>query len=140
ESLLPLRETMKSLDALVRGGLARFIGFANFPVWRVADVVARADFQVAALQSDYSLLTRARFEPEAMPFCQEQQVGFLARSPLAGGFLVRGKEQENRFNTARHDWLEQRFASPSVDTALVAVDEVADRYEVSSAQVALSWV
>ena len=85
-------------------------------------------------------MTRSRFEPEAMSLSQEQRLGFLARSPLAGGFLAQGKGQGERFNASRRDWLEQRFGNAYGDTAQGAVADVASRHEVSSAQVALSWV
>ncbi|HTO04099.1 MAG TPA: aldo/keto reductase [Opitutus sp.] len=144
ESLLPMRELMDIFDVLVRGGITRYIGAANFPVWRVADAIGRAYLgnhnRMEALQSDYSLMTRAQFEPEAMSLCEEQRLGFLARSPLAGGFLVRGKGLHPRFNSSRHDWLEERFGNHYGDTALAAVSEVAARHEASPAQVSLSWV
>lgn len=144
ESLLPMREVMDVFDALVRGGFVRYIGAANFPVWRVADAIGRAHLRnhcrMEMLQSDYSLMTRVRFEPEAMSLCEEQRLGFLARAPLAGGFLVRGKELGGRLSTSRHDWLEQRFGNPYGDAALAAVGAVAARHEASSAQIALAWV
>jgi len=144
ESLLPMREFMEVFDALVRGGLVRYIGAANFPVWRVADAIGRAHLRnhcrMETLQSDYSLMTRARFEPEAMSLAQEQRLGFLARSPLAGGFLARGKGLGVQFGSSRHDWLEQRFGNVYGDVAQAAVTDVASRHEASSAQVALSWV
>ena len=144
ESFLPMHELMAVFDALVRGGFARYIGVANFPVWRVAEAIGRAPLgnhsRMEAVQSDYSLMTRARFEPEAMALCREQRLGFLARAPLAGGFLVRGTKLGDRFNVSRYDWLEQRFGNAYGDAALAAVGDVAARHEASSAQVALSWV
>lgn len=144
ESLLPMREIMDVFDVLVRGGLVRYIGAANFPVWRVADAIGRAYIRnhsrMEALQSDYSLMTRARFEPEAMSLSQEHRLGFLARSPLAGGFLAQVRGPGDRLNSSRRDWLEQRFGNAHGDAALAAVIEVASRHEASPAQVALSWV
>jgi 1-deoxyxylulose-5-phosphate synthase len=144
ESLLPMRELMEVFDALVRGGLVRYIGAANFPVWRVADAIGRAHLRnhcrMETLQADYSLMTRARFEPEAMALSREQRLGFLARSPLAGGFLARGAGAAGRLGSSRHDWLDQRFGNAYGDAALAAVADVAARHEASSARVALSWV
>ncbi len=144
ESLLPMRELMDVFDALVRGGLVRYIGAANFPVWRVVDAVGRAHLRnhsrMETLQSDYSLMTRARFEPEAMPLSQEQRLGFLARSPLAGGFLARGSESGDRLKSSRDAWLDARFGNAYGATAVAAVADVASRHQASSAQVALAWV
>ena len=144
DSLLPMHELMEVFDALVRGGLVRHIGAANFPVWRISDAIARAyrenQCRMETLQSDYSLMTRARFEPEAMALSQEQRLGFLARSPLAGGFLARGHSREDRFKSSRYEWIERRFGNVYGDIALAAVSDVAARHEASSAQVALGWV
>lgn len=144
DGLVPIRHSLEAFDHLVRGGFARFVGAANFPVWRVVDVLGRAylrnQCRMEAIQSDYSLMTRARFEPEAMALCQEQRLGFFARSPLAGGFLARRQGIGNVPNSSRQDWLSERFGNPYGDAALAAVGEVAARHEASPAQVALAWV
>ncbi len=144
DGLVPVRVTLDGFDQVVRGGLARFIGAGSFPVWRVVDILGRAYLRnhcrMEALQSDYSLLTRARFEPEAMALCQEQRLGFFARSPLAGGFLARGREYEPSFPSARRDWLRERFNNAYGHAAQAVVADVAARHEASSAQVALAWV
>jgi aryl-alcohol dehydrogenase-like predicted oxidoreductase len=144
KDLLPIRETLEVFDVLVRAGLVRYIGAANFPVWRVADALGRAylrnQCRMETLQSDYSLMTRAHFEPEAMSLCQEQRLGFIARSPLAGGFLARGRWAGDLTSSSRSDWLQRRFGNAYGEAGLAAVSDVAARHEASSAQVALSWV
>lgn len=144
DGLVPIRYSLEAFDHVVRRGLARFIGAANFPVWRVVDALGRSYLRshcrMEAIQSDYSLMTRARFEPEAMALCQEQRLAFFACSPLAGGFLARSHGIGDIFNASRRDWLSERFGNPYGDAALAAVGDVAARHEVSSAQVALAWV
>jgi aryl-alcohol dehydrogenase-like predicted oxidoreductase len=90
------------------------------------------------IQSDYSLMTRARFEPEAMSLCHEQKLGFVARSPLAGGFLAR--QHADRSSPSRRDWLKLRFGNRHSHIGLAAVKDVAARLETSPAQIALAWV
>lgn len=142
--LVPIRYTLEAFDQVVRSGSARFLGAANFPVWRVVDVLGRAFLRnhsrMEAVQADYSLMTRARFEPEAMALCQEQRLGFFASSPLAGGFLARRNGIGDLLSIGRRDWLAQRFGNAYGDAALAAVSDVAARHEASSAQVALAWV
>lgn len=144
DGLNPIRHSLEAFDHVVRNGLARYIGAANFPVWRVVDALGRAYLRnhcrMEAIQSDYSLMTRSRFEPEAMALCQEQRLAFFASSPLAGGFLTRRHGISDFFSTSRNDWLTERFGNPYGDAALAAVGDVAARHEVSSAQVALAWV
>lgn len=144
DGLVPIRHSLEAFDHVVRSGLARFIGAGNFPVWRVVDALGRAYLRnhcrMEAIQADYSLMTRARFEPEAMALCQEQRLAFFARSPLAGGFLARRDGIGDIFNASRRDWLAERFGNPYGDAALAAVADVAARHEASSGRVALAWV
>ncbi len=144
EGLLPMRVAAEAFHHVVRNGLAGYIGAANFPTWRVVDNLGRAYLRqynrIEALQSDYSLMTRTRFEPEAMALCQEQRLGFFAQSPLAGGFLTRRSALETMFHSGRRDWLMERFGNAYGETAQAAVADVATRHDASPAQVALAWV
>jgi aryl-alcohol dehydrogenase-like predicted oxidoreductase len=144
DRLVPMSLTLEAFDLVVRSGSARYIGAANFPVWRVADSIGRAYVgnhnRIEALQTDYSLMTRARFEPEAMALSQEQRLGFFASSPLAGGFLARGRDLEAMFHAVRRERLLERFGNAYGEMAQSAVADVAARHEASSAQIALSWV
>ena len=142
--LVPMGLALEAFDFVVRSGSARYIGAANFPAWRVVDSLGRAYLgnhnRIEALQADYSLMTRARFEPEAMALCQEQRLGFFASSPLAGGFLARGRDLQAMLHAVRRDRLLERFGNAYGELAQSAVADVAARHEASSAQVALSWV
>lgn len=135
---------LEVFDLAVRSGAARFIGAANFPAWRVSSALSHAYLEnrnrLEALQADYSLMTRARFEPEMMALCQEQRLGFLATSPLAGGFLARGAGVETMLHTARRDRLVERYGNAFGRAAQAAVTEVAARHTASPARVALAWV
>lgn len=144
EGLLPLRGTLDAFDALVRRGLVRYMGAGNFPVWRIADALGRAYLRnhgrFEAMQTDYSLLTRARFEPEAMALAQEQRIAFLARSPLDGGYLARSSPAMTALNAPRRDRLAARYGNAYGDMARTAVAKVAGRHAASVAQVSLAWV
>jgi len=144
DRLVPMGLALEAFDLVVRTGSARYIGAANFPAWRVVDSLGRASLgnqnRIEALQADYSLMTRARFEPEAMALCQEQRLGFFASSPLAGGFLARGRDLESMLHAVRRNRLLEQFGNAYGDRAQSAVAEVAARHSASSAQVALAWV
>ncbi|HEX7124530.1 MAG TPA: aldo/keto reductase [Thermodesulfobacteriota bacterium] len=87
----PLEETLEALDALVRQGKVRYVGFSNWPAWLAARSVGlqqatgRARFRAAEVY--YSLVGRD-IEHELVPFCLDAGVGILVWSPLAGGFLT----------------------------------------------------
>jgi aryl-alcohol dehydrogenase-like predicted oxidoreductase len=143
-SFTPVREALGVFDSIIQSGLARYVVAASFPAWRVTEAIALAreynHCRMEALQEDYSLMTRARFEPEAMTLCQEQRLGFLARAPLADGFLAYSKKPGERLPVFRRDWISRGFGARYGETGLAAVSEVASRYEASAAQIALAWV
>lgn len=143
DGLLPADRALEAFDVAIRQCFVRYIGAANFPTWRVVDGIARAfrrnQSRMEVLQSDYSLMQRARFEPEAMSLCEEQKLGFIATSPLAGGFLTR-KARDDDYPRSSRQWLHRRFENNYGDAALSALADVAARHDASSAQVALAWV
>lgn len=142
--LLPMYQVIDAFHAAVHRCHVRYVGAANFPVWRVADGIAQAfrrnRSRMEVLQSEYSLMTRARYEPEAMSLCDEQKLGFIATSPLAGGFLTRRMRGPRLASAHTRAWPHEKFHNSYGDAALAAVADVAARHEASSAQVALAWV
>jgi len=87
----PLEETVAALDALVRAGKVRYLGFSNWPAWMAAKAVgiqrARGLEPFRAAEMYYSLVGRD-LEHEVIPFCADAGVGIMVWSPLAGGFLT----------------------------------------------------
>lgn len=86
----PVDETVKALDEVVRSGRARYVGCSNFLAYQAARALGRSELLAAVrfdtLQARYSLLFRAP-ERELLPLAAEEQLGFLAYNPLAGGLL-----------------------------------------------------
>lgn len=141
EGMLPIEETLEAFDRLVRTGTARYIVAANFPGWRVIDTLGRAydrsQPRMEALQADYSLITRARFEPELKSMCREQRLGFFACSPLARGVLTSAYD----FASLRPERTQRRYGAAAHNRPVLnATGAVARRHGVSLSQVALAWV
>lgn len=142
--LVPVQDVLEAVDMLIRAGLVRYVVASNFPPWRVVDTIHRSSMRnharFEAIQGEYSLMARARFEPEALSMCHEHRLGFLASSPLAGGFLgQRPLSIRELFNLDR-DWRSERFGNPIGDSVLRVLAEIADAREVTPAHVALAWV
>lgn len=77
------------LEALLRAkeqGLFRFLGNSVGSNGNVRQVAASRDMQIEAIQIIYNRLDR-KPEEEVFGVCQEQNLGVLARVPLASGFL-----------------------------------------------------
>lgn len=87
----PTHETLEALDAIVRGGKARYVGCSNYPAWRVARALGRSEAlrlaKFVSVQPRYNLLFR-QIERELLPLCEEEGLAVIPYNPLAGGLLT----------------------------------------------------
>jgi aryl-alcohol dehydrogenase-like predicted oxidoreductase len=90
-SQVPIDETLAALDELVRAGKVRHVGVANESPWGVMRYLAQAEAhglpRIVTVQNNYNLLDR-QFELGLAEIAMREQVGLLAYSPLARGFLT----------------------------------------------------
>ena len=144
DELLPLEDVLEAVDMLIRAGLVRYTVAGGFPPWRVVDSIHRSatrkHARFEAVQAEYSLMSRGGFEPEALAMCQEHRLGFLARSPLAGGFLAQRDIRPRELGHPDRRWQSERFGSHTGDAVLNVLTEIADRRLATPAQIALAWV
>lgn len=88
---LPIEETLRAMDDIVRQGKALYIGVCNFEAWRMVDAVWTSRHggmtQIISSQFEYSMLYRAS-EAEMLPACRAHGVGVMPYLPLAAGFLT----------------------------------------------------
>ncbi|HZM44143.1 MAG TPA: aldo/keto reductase [Burkholderiales bacterium] len=88
---VPIEETLRTLDDLVKEGKIRYIGFSQLAGWELADRhwIARHNGlnPVTAVEIEYSLLNRDP-ERELVPAMRQYGVGLLPFYPLASGFLT----------------------------------------------------
>ncbi len=146
----PLEETFRALDDLVKAGKVCYIGVSNFTPAHLMKAIMLCRMhgwvEVVSLQAEYSLLVRSS-EWELLPVCREEGIGFLAWSPLAGGWLS-GKYRRNspippdsrggrrdRFE----DLPEQRVKEKTWDIIDTLITIAAERGK-TPAQVAINWL
>jgi aryl-alcohol dehydrogenase-like predicted oxidoreductase len=144
EGLVPVEDVLEAADMLIRAGLLRYAVAGAFPAWRLVDSLHRSATRhqprFEALQAEYSLLGRGPGEREALAMCREHRLGFLARSPLAGGFLgQRPGTGRDLLHPDRH-WQSERFGSHAGDAVLRVLSEMADQRGVTPAPLAVAWV
>ena len=91
DSRVPIEETLRGLDDLIRMGKVRYVGCSDFAAWQLAQANLLAEFRgwtpFVCIQSEYHLLNR-EVEREVLPYCEAHNVGFVPYFPLAGGFLT----------------------------------------------------
>jgi aryl-alcohol dehydrogenase-like predicted oxidoreductase len=146
----PVEETLRALDDLVRSGKVRYIGASNYTPAQLMRAIMLSERHEWArfdcLQPEYSLLVRST-EWELLPSCQEQGVGVIAWSPLAGGWLS-GKYRRDQPPPAdsragradRWDDLPEQRETEQTWRIIDALFEIAEARGKTPAQVALNWV
>lgn len=147
----PLSETLGALQTLVEQGKIRYAGVSNYTGWQLLKALAIAEREhlprFVSEQIYYSLQGRDA-ESELLPAAEDQGLGVLVWSPLAGGLLSgkysRGEDgQITGPQGSRHlaDWDEPPIDFPDrlYDTLDVLAD-VAKAHGVSGAQVSLAWL
>lgn len=141
----PLEETLSALDDLVRAGKVRYIGCSNYPAWLLMKALWTSDVRhlsrFDSLQPHYSLVHRAEFERELQAVCQDQGIGVIPYSPLAGGFLT-GKYRRGEAlpESARASGVANRYLNEQGFNAVEKLEELGKSKGVTIAQMAIAWV
>ncbi|WP_454848332.1 aldo/keto reductase [Rhizobium binxianense] len=145
DSVTPIDETLRALDDLVSRGLVRYIGVSNWQAWRIAKALGiserRGYARFETVQAYYSIAGRD-LERDIVPMMNEEKVGLMVWSPLAGGLL------SGKFGPGAPGNGEGRRASfdfPPVDkdrawACVAAMREVGEKHGASVAEVALAYI
>ena len=145
DPVTPLEETLRALDDLVSRGLVRTVGCSNLAAWQIMKaqgISERRGFaRFETVQSYYSIAGR-ELEREVVPVVEDQGMGIMVWSPLAGGFLS-GKF--TRHGAGPNDARRMVFDFPPIDKErgydiIDAMKGVAEAHGVSVARVALAWL
>ncbi len=145
DPITPLDEVLSTLNDLVRSGKVRTIGLCNMAAWQIMKGLAISDrrnwARFESVQAYYTIAGRD-LEREVIPLLQDQQLGLMVWSPLAGG-LLSGKFSPD--GTGPDGARRATFDFPMVDKprAFRCVDAmrlIAAAHGVSVPQVALAWL
>jgi aryl-alcohol dehydrogenase-like predicted oxidoreductase len=137
-----LEEGWTTFRELQEEGLVRHIGVSNFDVEQIRRVQSIAP--VATLQPPYSLIDR-QVEKEILPFCEREDIGVIAYSPMGSGMLTGRMSRERIDSLPETDWrrAEPMFREPALTGNLAQADrvvEVAAELGVPPGVVAIGWV
>jgi aryl-alcohol dehydrogenase-like predicted oxidoreductase len=144
---VPIEETLRALDDLVREGKARYVGCSNYTGYRLAESLWAADRRGTAryegIQLQWSLAARDA-ERELIPAARAFGLGVLVWSPLGRGFLS-GKYRKGQPpppGTRLESW-KDTWAMTATDQnwrTLDVVEAVARRHDATPASVSLAWL
>jgi aryl-alcohol dehydrogenase-like predicted oxidoreductase len=137
---VPVEETVGAMADLVKEGKIRYIGLSEAS----AESLRRASkvHPIAALQSEYSLLSRD-VEGEILDTCRELGISLVPYSPLARGIIT--ATLNGNISLTKDDWRRSvpRFDDAHWENNQKLVDEfaaIAKEKNCTPAQLALAWV
>jgi len=87
---VPMEETLRALDLLVRAGKVLHVGASNWAAWQIATALGISALHdlaaFACVQPMYNLAKR-QAEVEILPLARAEGLGVITYSPLGGGLL-----------------------------------------------------
>ncbi len=143
---VPIDESLRALDDLIRQGKVRYIGCSMFSAWKMVESLWVAKElglnRFVCDQSAYNLLDRAA-ERSAIPAARNFGLAFLPWGPLCGG-LLSGKYRRDD-TSAEGRWQGgsdnlNRPATPKSFDVIELVVELAREADCTPSQLALAWV
>ena len=143
---VPLEESLRAMDDVVRQGKARHVGVSNHHAAEVVEMLWTAERQglaaPAMLQYQYSLLHRWHTEYDLAPLCERHGLGLMTYSPLAIGLLT-GQVRRGRPLPAESHWRDSADADRVLayaEPVIAALVDVARELGKTPAQVAIAWL
>lgn len=145
DPVTPMDETLSALNDAVRAGKVRYLGVSNHTAWQIMKAQGISERQgwsrFESIQAYYSIAGR-ELEREIVPMAQDQQLGIMVWSPLAGGYLSGKFDREGKGPDGSR---RSNFDFPPVNKdkaqdIIAVMREIASNHDASVAQIALSWV
>ncbi len=131
---IPIEESLRALDDLIRAGKVRFIGTSAYKAWQLMEALWISHElglnRFVSEQSVYSLLCR-RIEDELIPMAQTYSIGLLLWSPLAAATLT---DKYTRDHPPAHIQLNEQAWS-----VIETVRAIAANKSCTPSQLSLAW-
>jgi aryl-alcohol dehydrogenase-like predicted oxidoreductase len=136
---IPIEDTVGAMAELVKEGKVKYLGLSEAS----ANSIRRANaiHPIAALQSEYSLLTRD-VETEILPLCKELGISFVPFSPLARGLVTNTLDVSTLKDGDFRKTLPRYQGEYAENNQLLAEGfaEIAAGLGCTPAQLAIAWV
>ncbi|MBR4642859.1 MAG: aldo/keto reductase [Selenomonadaceae bacterium] len=97
---------------------------------------------LTAVQSEYSIMER-KYERDVIPLCKELNIGFVAFSPMAGGFLSGKYSAQTKFEGDDVRRVITRFSKENMEanqSLLDLLNRFAANKNSTPAQISLAWM
>lgn len=140
---VPQEAVLEAFGKLVDAGKVRVIGASNFSAARLKSALDLATAHrlphYHALQPEYNLVSRHKFEGELQDLCVTHNIGVVPYYGLASGFLTgKYRTAEDVGKSVRGGRMQPLIESKS--NVLTAMDAIAAESGATLAQIALAWL
>ena len=138
---VPVEKVAEAMGKLIDEGLIRGWGLSQVDV----DIIDRAQrvTPLSAIQNIYSMVERDS-ETEIIPYCIENNIGFVPFSPIASGLLSGKITTETQFekNDDVRNWVPQLSKTNIAGNQPIVelVQKYADLKAATPAQISLAWM
>jgi len=153
DTIVPIEESMKAFDELVKEGKVRYLGTSNDSAYGLTKANEASKYNNLArfesIQNNFSLLN-PRFHDELANVCRRENISLLPYSPIGGGMLT-GKYNSGLFpegcrftayknnSSARVRAMTDRFVNEKTVGATKRYMELAKEYGVSPVTLAVAY-
>ena len=144
----PLRETLQTLDDMVRQGKIRYIGCSNFAAWQLTKALWVSDKngfeRFESVQPEYNLGKRD-IEGEMFDLCADQGVGIIPYQIFMGGVLTGRYDRsspppDDSHMASRHaQRAKGTYWNDSTFDMVDALKSTATELDVSVPQLVIAW-
>ena len=141
---VPQEEVLGAFQKLIDAGKVRHIAASNFSAARLKsalDIAARDGLpHYRALQPEYNLVSRHRFEGELQDLCVAHNVGVLPYYGLASGFLTGKYRSDADLGKSVRGGRMTAFLEGKGLPVLAAMDAISAETGATLSQIALTWL
>lgn len=135
-----VEEVASWMGEFIKEGKIRAWGQSQSTVEQIKK--AHAVTPLSAIQSEYSMMERM-FEKDVIPLCKELNIGFVAFSPMASGFLSGKYNKNTQYKGDDVRRVITRFAQENVEKNQPLLDllkEASTQKNATPAQISLAWM
>jgi len=144
DEAVPQEAVLEAFQRLIDAGKIRVLGASNFHAARLKSALDIArDHRLPhyhALQPEYNLVSRHKFEGELQDLCVEHNIGVVPYYGLASGFLTGKYRTSADFGKSIRGGRMAALLDGKGPAVLAAMDGVAEETGATLAQIALAWL
>ncbi len=141
-----VEETFRAFEDMINQGKVRYLGCSNHTPEQLQETLNLCTSlnipRYESLQPHYNLVHRQEFEAELMDICQQENIGVIPYSPLAGGFLTGKYKRHGYAPSQSRGHGNDRMAGYSNDkgfTIVEALEKIGQIHSATIAQTAIAW-